>query len=277
MIKLTKIIKEQIYKQPLNKLIEDINNADKYETLIVEYIGHINSKSPISYYIKHYKPLDQQEENELIKKYQRNKDSRAFDRLIRAHSKAMLSLIMKNRNKLERIDPNITTEEVFNVMITNFAKAIKKFKPEKGNRFSTYLQNWLQEVIYNYKHFISKSSKIMQNRSSSMDMKIGKGSGKKRNLSDLIADPDAVDLYTDREKNKFMQQLSKKGFPGLNKKERFIIKAKYGMLDPQKEKKMWSHKGKITNQKIGDYLGITGMRVQQLHRTALKKLKKILT
>lgn len=78
----------------------------------------------------------------------------------------------------------------------------------------------------------------MQNRSSSMDMKIGKGSGKKRNLSDLIADPDAVDLYTDREKNKFMQQLSKKGFPGLNKKERFIIKAKYGMLDPQKEKKM---------------------------------------
>jgi DNA-directed RNA polymerase sigma subunit (sigma70/sigma32) len=121
------------------KINENKRLSNKFLTL--EDIRNIESSSPISYYIKKYEPIDDPEEEiELVKKYQKKKDPKAFDRLIRAQSKYILKLIMNNKRKLEKIDPNISTEEVFNVMIINFAKAINKFDTEKGARFYTYLR-----------------------------------------------------------------------------------------------------------------------------------------
>ena len=129
MIKLKELVIEKKLIDGFNKLIIHLN----------EYIGHIKPNSPIKFYLKKYKKLNQSEENKLIKKYQTKKDSKAFDALIRSYSKYMIKMIMKNKSKFERVDFNVTTEEVFNAMIINFAKAINKFDPNKGYKFITYL------------------------------------------------------------------------------------------------------------------------------------------
>jgi len=128
--------------------------------------------------------------------------------------------------------------------------------------------------VFNYKNFITKSSKRISNRSTSIDIKIGKGGDKQRSLSDLIADPDAADMYSEKEKSDFMKSMAKKGFKALNDKEVFVIKAKYGLLDPKIEDKVLSGKGKVTDETIGAYLGISGQHVRNMHKSALKKLKK---
>jgi len=271
---ISKRIKINIQATNLNKLIEDISNCKNTDTLLKEYIGHVDPKSPIHYYIKNYKPLSDDKINDLIARYQKTKDSRAFDELIKANSKYMLSMIMKSKHKLEKVDSNVTTEEVFNAMIMNFSKAINKFDVTKNLKFITYLDKWLKEVVFNYKHFISKSSRIVKNKSSSLDMKIGKGGGKQRTLGDLIADPDQVDMYSEKEKSDFMVALSKRGFSALSSDEEFVIRAKYGMLSSKLEDKILSGKGKVTNKTIGKFLGKTGAAVLNIHKRALLKLKK---
>gem|GEM_PF-3740727 len=124
-------------------LLENISKQKTDKRLLTrEDIRNVESSSPIHYYIKRYEPIDDpDEEKELVLRYQKKKDPRAFDRLIRAQSKYMLKLIMNNKSRLEKIDKNISTEEVFNVMIINFAKAINKFNANKNVRFYTYLRH----------------------------------------------------------------------------------------------------------------------------------------
>ena len=128
--------------------------------------------------------------------------------------------------------------------------------------------------MFNYKHFISKSSRVVGSKSNSLDMKIGKGDGKQRTLSDLIADPNVADMYSEKEKSDFMNVLSKKGFPALSSEEEFVIRAKYGMLSPKLEDKVKSAKGKVTNDAIGKFLGKTGIAIIHMHKRALEKLRK---
>jgi DNA-directed RNA polymerase sigma subunit (sigma70/sigma32) len=106
-----------------------------------------------------------------------------------------------------------------------------------------------------------------------MDRKIGKGDDQKT-IRDLIADPDAVDMYSDREKEKFMSDILKRGLKALSKNEKFVIQAKYDLLDDSNiEKQLKSGKGKVTNATIGNYLGISAPAVHKLHKNALRKLK----
>jgi DNA-directed RNA polymerase specialized sigma subunit len=116
----------------------------------------------------------------------------------------------------------------------------------------------------------------MDKKSSSMDIKIGTGSNGK-SISDLIKDPNSSDMYSDREKEKFMSSFMKKGMKALNDKEQFVIKAFYGLLDPKDEDKIKSSKGKVTNTTVGKYLGITNSGVLMIHRRALSKLKSALS
>ena len=143
MIRLKSLITERInvYNQAnnFNQLLEDIRSSKSTDTLLREYIGHIAPSSPISYYLKNYKKLEDKEVNALIQKYQKKKDSKAFDELIKMYSKYMVKMIMKNKSKLEKVDKNITTEEVFNAMIINFQKAMVKFDATKDLKFITYL------------------------------------------------------------------------------------------------------------------------------------------
>ena len=263
MIKLKPLLTKQRLVEGFNRLVIDLN----------EYIGHIETNSPIHYYVKKYKKLDPEEELELIKKYQDKKDSKAFDRLIRGYSKYMISMIMKNKNKFANLDPNITTEEVFNTMIMNFARAINKFDADKGAKFFTYLDKWLYEVVRNYKHYITKSSLKIRNKSGSIDKAKNTEDGK-LTMADLLADPDAVDNYKAKEKRDFMSNLAKKGFKKLTDDEQFVIRAKYGFLNAEEEDKILSKKGKVTNKTIAAHLNITAPGVRVIHVRSLLKLRK---
>ena|GEM_PF-6727898 len=116
----------------------------------------------------------------------------------------------------------------------------------------------------------------MDKKSSSMDIKLGTGSNGK-SISDLIADPNATNMYSDREKEKFMSSFMKRGMRALNSKEQFVIKAFYGLLDSREEDKVKSSKGKVTNAAVAKYLGITDPGVLAIHRRALSKLKSALS
>ena len=94
--------------------------------------------------IKKFPILSQEEESKLINLWIRNKNLKAAHKLVTAHLRLVIKLALKFRNYgLPLID--MISEGNIGLM-----KAVKKFKPEKGNRLSTYAIWWIKASIQEY-------------------------------------------------------------------------------------------------------------------------------
>ncbi len=103
--------------------------------------------SSLSRYIStvhHYPKLDREAELELTRRWVADQDPRAADALVRAHLRYVVAIALKYRRYGVPLS-ELVAEGNFGVV-----HALKKFEPERGNRFVTYAAYWIRAYVLNY-------------------------------------------------------------------------------------------------------------------------------
>jgi RNA polymerase sigma-32 factor len=88
--------------------------------------------------------LTREEELELARRWAANEDQNAADRLVRAHLRYVVAIALKYRRYGLPLT-ELIAEGNFGVV-----HALKKFEPERGNRFVTYAAYWIRAYMLNY-------------------------------------------------------------------------------------------------------------------------------
>lgn len=101
----------------------------------------------LSKYISNVQELPQltrEEEFELATAWKINQDEAAADKLVRAHLRYVVAIALKYRRYGVPLG-ELIAEGNFGVV-----HALKKFEPERGNRFVTYAAYWIRAYVLNY-------------------------------------------------------------------------------------------------------------------------------
>jgi len=161
----------------------------------------------ISRYIKMvqaYPQLDREEELALARAWCERGDRAAADKLVRAHLRHVVAVAVKYRWY------GVPLAEL--IAEGNFAVvcALKKFQPERGNRFLTYAAHWIRAYITSY---VIRSWSVVRTQSGPMCSKLFFRLRRERSrLQNLHGDCEIVDdllarqLCLPREKIKVMVQ-----------------------------------------------------------------------
>jgi RNA polymerase sigma-32 factor len=94
--------------------------------------------------VQAFPQLDREAELELAKRWQEHADVDAADKLVRAHLRYVVAIALKYRRYGVPLS-ELIAEGNFGVV-----HALKKFQPERGNRFVTYAAYWIRAYILNY-------------------------------------------------------------------------------------------------------------------------------
>jgi RNA polymerase sigma-32 factor len=106
-----------------------------------------DTDSALSRYITQvqaYPQLSREEELELTREWQRSQSDRAADRIVRAHLRYVVSIALKYRRYGLPVS-ELIAEGNFGVV-----HALRKFEPDRGNRFVTYAAYWIRAYVLNY-------------------------------------------------------------------------------------------------------------------------------
>jgi RNA polymerase sigma-32 factor len=93
---------------------------------------------------QHVPQLSREEELELAKRWCASQDSAAAELLVRAHLRYVVAIALKYRRYGLPLT-ELIAEGNFGVV-----HALKKFEPDRGNRFVTYAAYWIRAYILNY-------------------------------------------------------------------------------------------------------------------------------
>ena len=94
--------------------------------------------------VQGYPQLSREAEFELAQAWIQRADSAAADKLVRAHLRYVVAIALKYRRYGVPLS-ELIAEGNFGVV-----HALKKFQPERGNRFVTYAAYWIRAYILNY-------------------------------------------------------------------------------------------------------------------------------
>ncbi|HVU01103.1 MAG TPA: RNA polymerase factor sigma-32 [Polyangiaceae bacterium] len=94
--------------------------------------------------VQAYPQLTREEEYELAKAWADRQDEAAADKLVRAHLRYVVAIALKYRRYGVPLS-ELIAEGNFGVI-----HALKKFQPERGNRFVTYAAYWIRAYVLNY-------------------------------------------------------------------------------------------------------------------------------
>lgn len=94
--------------------------------------------------VQGFPQLSREEELELTTAWSQRADGNAADKLVRAHLRFVVAIALKYRRYGVPLS-ELIAEGNFGVV-----HALKKFQPERGNRFVTYAAYWIRAYILNY-------------------------------------------------------------------------------------------------------------------------------
>jgi RNA polymerase sigma-32 factor len=94
--------------------------------------------------VQAFPQLSREEEFALAKAWVENGDEDAADKLVRAHLRYVVAIALKYRRYGVPLS-ELIAEGNFGVV-----HALKKFQPERGNRFVTYAAYWIRAYVLNY-------------------------------------------------------------------------------------------------------------------------------
>ena len=224
--------------------------------------------------------LSQKVESQLIYSWIKNKSLSAAHQLVTSHLKLVVKIALRYRNYgLPLMD--IISEGNIGLM-----KAVKKFRPEKGNRLSTYAMWWIKASIQNY---IVKSWSIVKIGSGILQEKLFSGISNNRKKSSSIlensyntvslneklgaeVDTEFMDTISDNaeshEENIANQQIKDhrmalldNAINSLNKREQDIIKHRKLSESPS------------TLHVLSKKYSVSSERIRQIEESALKKIR----
>ncbi len=94
--------------------------------------------------VQHFPKLSREDELELALRWKNDADESAADALVRAHLRYVVAIALKYR-RYGLPMAELIAEGNFGVV-----HALRKFEPERGNRFVTYAAYWIRAYILNY-------------------------------------------------------------------------------------------------------------------------------
>jgi RNA polymerase sigma-32 factor len=95
-------------------------------------------------WIKKYPYLSHEEETRLAVAYRDHRDEKAAAALVNSHLKLVVKIAMKYRFY------GMPVKDIISEGSVGLTKALKKFDPDLGYRFSTYASFWIKAEIQNY-------------------------------------------------------------------------------------------------------------------------------
>ncbi len=94
--------------------------------------------------VHQYPKLSREEEETLARRWLETQDPAAADAMVRAHLRYVVAIALKYRRYGVPLS-ELIAEGNFGVV-----HALKKFEPDRGNRFVTYAAYWIRAYILNY-------------------------------------------------------------------------------------------------------------------------------
>ena len=88
--------------------------------------------------------LTRKEELELTRSWKQKGDHRAADQIVRAHLRYVVAIVLTYRRY------GVSLSELIAEGNFGLVHALKKFEPERGNRFVTYSSYWVRAYVLNY-------------------------------------------------------------------------------------------------------------------------------
>ena len=231
--------------------------------------------------------LKLEEEQQLLQQYLANKDLSAAHELFTAHLRLVVSIAVKFRGYgLPLMD--LIAEGNIGLM-----KAVKKFKPQKGTRLSTYAMWWIKAMIQDYIlkswSMLKVSSSVLQKRLFSSVAKLKEkivsnaknsyisdsnlqtvslnnklsddGAGE---LADTIADQAITveDRTIHKQQQSMRHQALNNALTTLNEREREIIAQRKLAEKP------------VTLDELSKRFKVSSERIRQIEEAALNKLRQ---
>jgi len=300
--------KKQLFKEPVilpespdeNALVE-LDRALKepkrgYKNSLLIYFDEIRAE----------KVLTEPEEKDLIKRAQRG-EKKAREKLIRAN----LKLVVKIAKKYEYFGvPIVDLIEEGNI---GLMKAVEKFIPSKGFRFSTYATWWIKQSVNRaianqkntiripvhildiYHKYLKLIEKEMKNKGAYPDKydvarKLKIDPLKLNEILNIIKAPKSLDLEYESEESDTGRTLKdtiedvteiKPDAEFFEKDKREKLLKLIENLKPKEQEVIISRFGLnnsniLTLEEIGEKLKLTRERIRQIEMIAIKKLKYLM-
>ena len=242
--------------------------------------------------IRNFPLLSQEEELKLIMDWIEKSDIKAAHKLVTSHLRLVVKIALKFR------DYGLPLMDIISEGNIGLMKAVKKFRPEKGNRLSTYAMWWIRACIQDYIvkswSMVKVSSSILQKKLFSSlenlkkkigyvdDAKAEKKEGILNNscysvslnkklgyeteteLMDIVSDDSQNHeecIANNQEKNLRLGIL-KNAISGLSDREQDIIKQRKLSEAP------------VTLDVLSRKYNVSSERIRQIEEVAIKKIKQ---
>lgn len=122
-----------------------IKNTDNHKYFTISSLS--GDETDLSSYmraINHFPMLDAEEELQLAKKWQEKHDEEAAHKLLQSHMRLVTKIASCYRGY------GLCLYDLISEGHIGMMRAIRKFDPERGFRFSTYASYWIQAAIKDY-------------------------------------------------------------------------------------------------------------------------------
>lgn len=250
--------------------------------------------------ISEYPRLNQQEELSLYKRIQMG-DTDAKDTFIRCNLKLVVSVAKQYAHF------SVPLMDLIQEGNLGLIKAVEKFNPDMGFRFSTYATQWIRQYISRYimdkgkvihipVHVVENEFKVrkavdtllkeLQREPTIKELAKETGFSEERvsELLNLIQDPLSIDMNVSNENDTYLSDLiadphTKQMMKNIH--DEFIHKdilKSLSILNERERDIIIKHFGlnnetALTLEEIGKSYGITRERVRQIESAAIRKLK----
>lgn len=163
----------------------------------VHHDVHQNDMLSYRHSIKHFPMLSAEEEFDLAKKWQDQKNEKAAHKLLQSHMRLVTKIAASYRGY------GLPLQDLVSEGHVGMMQAIRKFDPDRGFRFSTYVSYWIHAAM---KDYVIKTWSLVKMRTGAEHKKLffglrqmkRKHGHSDRHLSDESIDKIAAEMNVDR-------------------------------------------------------------------------------